>query len=79
MSFTDALHVSASEGQSRVQVYKFVFFGQAFALHSVLSSYLLIKHIPSAIMGQFALLGLPKKDFGMDNFFYWANIAHHLF
>ena len=47
--------------------------------HSVLSSYLLIKHIPSAIMGQFALLGPPKKDFGVDNFFYWANIAHHLF
>ena len=47
--------------------------------HSVLSSFLLIKHIPSAIMGQFALLGPPKKDFGMDNFFYWANIAHHLF
>ena len=47
--------------------------------HSVLSSYLLTKHISSAIMGQFALLGLPKKDFGMDNFFYWANIAHHLF
>ena len=48
-------------------------------MHSVLSSYLLIKRIPSAIMGQFALLGPPKKDFGMDNFFYWANIAHHLF
>ena len=35
----------------------------------MLSSYLLIKRIPSAIMGQFALLGPPKKDFGMDNFF----------
>ena len=47
--------------------------------HSVLSSYLLIKHIPSGIMGQFPLLGPPKKDFGVDNFFYWANITHHLF
>ena len=47
--------------------------------HSVLSYYLLIKRIPSAIMGQFALLGPPKMDFGMDNFFYWANIAHYLF
>ena len=47
--------------------------------HSMLSYYLLIKRIPLAIMGQFALLGPPKKDFGMDNFLYWANIAHHLF
>ena len=32
MSFTDALHVSASEGQSRVQVLSICVFGQAFAL-----------------------------------------------
>ena len=30
-------------------------------------------------MGQVALLGPPKKDFGMGNFFYRANIAHEPF
>ena len=60
----------------RKEDYDFVLLQEVIALemnkisHSVLSSYLPIKRIPSAIMGQFALLGPPKKDFGMDNFFY---------
>ena len=47
--------------------------------HSVLSSYLLTKHISSAIMGWLLYFGPKLKDLGMGNFFYRANIAHHLY
>ena len=47
--------------------------------HSVFSSYLLTKHISSAIMGWLLSFNPKWKDFAMGNFFYWANIAHRLY
>ena len=47
--------------------------------HSVFSSYLLTKHISSAIMGWLLIFNPKWKDFAMGNFFYWANIAHWLY
>ena len=51
---------------------------QALPGHSVFSSYLLIKHISSAILGWLLYFGPKWKDFAIGNFFYRANIAHHL-
>ena len=47
--------------------------------HSVFSSYLLMKHITSPIMGWLLNFNPKWKDFAMGNFFYWAIIAHRLY
>ena len=52
---------------------------QALITHSVFSSYLLMKHIPSPIMGWLLNFNPKWKDFAVGNFFYWANIAHQLY